>query len=290
MLKFTLASRHMDEGTRERFFYEWSIIHVALMLTTPTSMKLFKRYVQHFNIPDAASESLIYPLSSEGWESFAEHYVENYEDVVSSVHLRDYVERMHPHKFGSHRFITSISNFDLIYQRKDFRSGGVKLIHFLKKAGGLTQAQFNSRLLGVRAPRISQSVCERGLARKYVVNSALDINPEIFKGTLFEYGSTGLYAGIEELWLDGMDALARLCADRDSLKAFRATESGLIDAAGSISMVVVERVVFDFVTPGEMSPPPSILNPNSLEAAIDRQGYRPWELPSPVTEKTLTKS
>ena len=46
-------------------------------------------------------------------------------------------------------------------------------------------------------------------------------------------------------------------------------------------MVVVERVVFDYVTPGEMSPPPSILNSESLEVAIDRQGYRPWELPNP---------
>ena len=76
MLKFTLASRHKDEGTRGRFFYEWSIIHVALMLTSPSVMRLFKRYVQHFNIPEATNEDLIYPLSGEGWESFAEHLVE----------------------------------------------------------------------------------------------------------------------------------------------------------------------------------------------------------------------
>lgn len=284
MLKFTLASRHMDQGTRERFFYEWSIIHVALMLTTPSAMKVFKRYVQHFNIPEATSESLLYPLSAEGWESYAEHYVESYEDVVGSVHVKDYIERVHPHNFSSHRFITSILNFDLIYQRQDSRSGGVKLIHFLKKASGVSQAEFNSHLLNVRAPKILQAVCERRLVRKYVVNSALDINPAIFKGTLFEYGSTGLYAGIEEFWLDGMEAVARLRADRESLDAFRASEADVIDAAGSISMVVVERVVFDYVTPGEMSPPPSILNPDSLEAAIDRQGYRPWELLHSFTE------
>ena len=183
--------------------------------------------------------------------------------------------------FGSHRFITSISNFEPIYQRQDFRSGGVKLIHFLKKASGVSQAEFNSHLLNVRVPKILQAVCERGLVRKYVVNSALNIDPAIFKGTLFEYGSTGLYAGIEEFWLDGRNAVARLRADRESLHAFRASEAGVIDAPGSISMVVVERVVFDYVTPGEMSPPPSILNPDSLEAAIDRQGYRPWELPNP---------
>jgi hypothetical protein len=282
MLKFTLASRHMDGATRERFFYEWSIIHVALMLTSPSVMILFKRYVQHFNIPEASSDSLIYPLSIEEWESFAEHHVNSYEDVISSVHVKDYVERMQPHKFGSHRFITSISNFDTMFQREDFRSGGVKLIHFLKKVEGVSQAAFNSHMRGARASTLLQSVCERGLVRKYVVNTTLDTDPAIFKGTLFEYGSIGLYAGIEEFWLDDMSALARLREDRTSLDAFRFSEAGVIDAADSISMVVVERVVWDYVTQGEMSPPPSILNPNSLEAAIDRQGYRPWELPSPV--------
>ena len=279
MLKFTLASRHMDEGTRERFFYEWSIIHVALMVTSPSAMRLFKRYVQHFNIREAANDDLIYPLSEEGWESFSEHHVERYEDVAASVSEKDYIERLQPHRFSSHRFITSISTFDLIYQRQDFRSGGVKLIHFLKKAPGVSQAAFNAHLLSVRAPRLLKSVCGRGLVRKYVVNSSLDVDPAIFKGTLFEYGSTGLYAGIEEFWLDGTDAVARLRKNRESLDAFRASEADVIDAAGSISMAVVERVVFDYVTPGEMSPPPSILNPDSLEAAIDRQGYRPWELP-----------
>src|ERR1039458_7189897 len=100
MLKFTLASRHMDEGTRERFFYEWSIIHVSLMLTSPSVMQLFKRYVQHFNIDGVSGDMLVYRFAKEQWESFAEHWVETYQDVIDSVHNPDYIARMQPHKFG----------------------------------------------------------------------------------------------------------------------------------------------------------------------------------------------
>lgn len=278
MLKFTLASRHMEGGTRERFFYEWSIIHVSLMLTTPSVMQLFKRYVQHFNVLDVTDDMLVYPLSPEKWESFAEHWVDRYQGVIDSVHNREYVERMQAHRFGSHRFITSVSNFETIYQRQDFRSGGVKLIHFLKKNPGISQGDFNQRFRSVRAPKVQEGICTTGLVRKYVQNMLIDIDPAIFKGSLFEFGSIGLYAGIEEFWFDDISDVARLHTDVRALNAIRSSEPGLIDAVGSISMVVNERVVWDFVTPGELSPKPAILNPESLEAAINRQGYQPWEL------------
>ncbi len=286
MLKFTLASRHMDEGSRARFFYEWSVIHVSLMLTSPSVMQLFKRYVQHFNIEGVTEDVLVYRFARERWESFAEHWVETYQDVIASVHNPDYVARMQPHKFGSHRFITSVSDFETIYERKDFRSGGVKLIHFLKRDPEVTQNAFNEGFRNVRAPKLLKSVCETCLVRKYVQNALIDVDPAIFKGTLFEFGSIGQYAGIEEFWFDSVEDVARLCTDPRALDAIRSSEAGLIDADGSIAMVVKERVVWDFVTPGELSPRPAILNPASLEAAIDRQGYEPWELePHAATAK-----
>ena len=67
MLKFTLASRHMDEGSRARFFYEWSIIHVSLMLTSPSVMQLFKRYAQHFIIEGVTEGVLVYRFAKEQW-------------------------------------------------------------------------------------------------------------------------------------------------------------------------------------------------------------------------------
>ena len=50
MLKFMLASRRKREDTQERYFYEWGIIHVSLMLQTPSVMDSFRRYVQHYSI------------------------------------------------------------------------------------------------------------------------------------------------------------------------------------------------------------------------------------------------
>ena len=44
MIKFLLAARKKPQDTQERYFYEWGIIHVALMLTTPAVMKTFRRY------------------------------------------------------------------------------------------------------------------------------------------------------------------------------------------------------------------------------------------------------
>jgi hypothetical protein len=277
MLKFTLASRHADHGTRERFFYEWSIIHVALMLTTPSSMKLFKRYVQHFNLPQATNDMLVYPLSQEGWESYAEHWLEEYRDLLGATHNPDYVERMQPHAFGSLHFITSLTNFETVFEQKGFRSGGVKVIHFLKKDSNISQEVFSEGIRTNRANKLRQALGERGLIRKYVLDTALDLDAAVFKGSLFEHGDVGRYAAIETLWFDGFDEIRRLRSDPQALDAIRSSEKGLIDAESSISMVVHERVVFDFVTPGESNPLPAIFNPESLEAAIDRQGYRPWE-------------
>jgi hypothetical protein len=67
MMKFTLASRHKDDGTRERVFYEGSIIHVALMLTSPSVMKLFRRYVQHYNVLGVTNDMLVQPLGEDDY-------------------------------------------------------------------------------------------------------------------------------------------------------------------------------------------------------------------------------
>ena len=107
----------------------------------------------------------------------------------------------------------------------------------------------------------------------------MDLDPATFKGTLFEWGSIGLYAGMEEIWLDSLPTVAALRKDAAVYNAIRASEAAVVDAAASISMVVKERVVFDFVTPGEITSKPAILDPNSLEAAIYRQGYTGFDDP-----------
>ena len=45
--KFILADRRKPEDTQERYFYEWSITHVALMITNPPTQRAFTRCAQH---------------------------------------------------------------------------------------------------------------------------------------------------------------------------------------------------------------------------------------------------
>jgi hypothetical protein len=277
MMKFTLASRHPDGGTRERYFYEWSIIHVALMITGPHAPQAFRRYVQHFAVSGVSGEELLYPFSQEDWESFAEHWVEKYEDIAHSLHAPDYVQRMQPHRFGSQKFITGLSNFEVVYEKRGFRSGGIKLIHFLKSRPEVSQEEFNAWFCQQRGRRILDSVCNAGLVEKYVRNVPVSLDPATFRGTLFELGSIGLYAGMEELWCETVEGAIRLRRDQQICDQIRANERDFVDREGSISMIVKERVVWDFVTPGEMTPQPAILNPTSLEALIDQQGYSDFD-------------
>lgn len=133
---------------------------------------------------------------------------------------------------------------------------------------------------GSRAQTMRSVLGAKGLARKVVHDTPVRIDPAIFKGTIFEMGSIGLYAGMEEIWLDDVESIARISQDAEIRGALAAGEAGVVDAAESISMVVCERVVWDFVTPGEQTPQPAILNPESLEALIDGQGYGDFDKPA----------
>ena len=52
-----------------------------------------------------------------------------------------------------------------------------------------------------------------------------------------------------------------------------------VDPAGSFSMVVTERVVYDYTLGDESSPAPAVLDPGSLEARVDAQKYAGWNVP-----------
>ena len=100
MLKFMLAARRKREDTQERYFFEWGVIHVSLMLQTPSVMNSFRRYVQHYSIGGVADGMLIYPLSPMGMDNMADHVVDDYEAVGIPYKDEDYPNRMQPHKFG----------------------------------------------------------------------------------------------------------------------------------------------------------------------------------------------
>ena len=278
-LKFLICGRRKRQDTQERYFYEWGNIHVALMLTTPTPMRAFRRYVQHFSVSGVTSDMLVYRLSPMEWDNMADHWIATYEDFLEALTGESYVQRMQPHQFGDKEFVLELAHGKSLFQTADFKSGGLKLIHWFKKQPGISVEEFQRRWAGEYAPAFLQAVTENGLIRKYVQNTEDRLPPEVFKGTLFERGGYGGYTGMEEIWLDGMEALARFHEDKKLVDLMRTRMAPLIDESDSFSMVATERVVFDFVTPQEMTPAPAILNPDSLEARIGSQGYRDWNIP-----------
>jgi hypothetical protein len=278
MMKFILAARRKPGDTQERYFYEWGIIHVALMITNPSTQRAFKRYVQHFSINGVAPELLWHPLSSMAWDNMADHWIESMEDLAQATHGADYKQRMQPHKFGDDAFCVELTDDRVIHEAPGFQSGGVKLIHFLRQREGLSDAEFERRWRGEHAELVRNTVCASGLVRKYVQNPRLPLDASLFKGTLFEKGGVGQHAGIEELWFSSLEDLARLRRDAPTWERIAASGRALTDPR-SFSMVTTERVVFDYVTPGRLSPLPAVLTGGTLEAHIDAQGYGDFHVP-----------
>jgi hypothetical protein len=279
MIKFIIAARRKREDTQERYFYEWGIIHVALMVTTPSVMQTFRRYVQHYSIPGIEDDRLLHPLSPMAWDNMADHWLDGLEQMVTAVRAGDNVARMQPHVFGDKEFVLQLMEGEVLHEAAGFQSGGVKLIHFLKRDPRLTRAEFNARWRGSHAPALLAATVGPARLRRYVQNRALEFERSFFRGSIFEHGEVNGYDGVEEFWFDTVDDLSKLRHDPAILGAVRDSEAGLVDAGCSFSMVTTERVIYDYTRGADSSPQPAILNPESLEAAIFRQGLSGWNLP-----------
>lgn len=266
MMKFLIVSRRPNGGSYERLLYEWSVIHVALMLTTPVVTRVFKRYVQHYGLWDVPDSDLLYPRAPERWETMADHWVETYDDLVASVSSPDYIARMRQHTFSDREFVLMVGTETTIFDRDDFRSGGIKLVHWHKPRKGLSQADFDRRFATERGPALAAALKPHGL-RRYTQTVPVDADPAVFKGTLFERGLVGEYTGLEEIWLESTDDLAAIKADKAATDAVRASGDGLFEPGGTFSMVMLERVAFDFVTK-EKNRMAAVQDPGSLEASL----------------------
>ena len=277
MLKFMLAAQRQPGVTRGRYFYEWGIIHVALLLSTPSSISSFRRYVQHYSIDGIRDDMLIYPLSPMDWDNMADHVVDDYEAIGVPFRSDDYPNRMQPHKFGSDDFAVELLEWETLFEEEGFYAGGVKLIHWLRKKPGLSAGEFNARWRD-HAHRMLEIV-PKGLVRKLVLDTSVPMDPVVFKGTLFEFGHVGHYAGIEEIWFDTVEDVARLRQDSELYKTLRAGYDSFVAEEDTFSMVTTERVICDYITPGHISPAPAVLVPGTLEHMVDKHGYKGWNIP-----------
>jgi hypothetical protein len=279
VIKFMLASRRKPGDTQEKYFYEWGVIHVALMITTPSVMRTFRRYAQHFTVNGVDGGALLYPLSDMAWDNFADHWLERAEDNLVPFRSDDYMQRMHPHDFGDNSFVIEMTREVFVHEEPDFRPGGVKLLHFVKRRDGLGDDEFAVAWRERHAPTLlGASDDGRRLVRKYVQSLQVPLDPVAFKGTLFALAGVGGYAGVEELWFDGLRDMLAFTGDPGVRTAILGDESP-IDCAGTFSMVTTERVVYDYTLGAASSPAPAVLDPASLEAAVDRQRYQGWNAP-----------
>jgi hypothetical protein len=126
---------------------------------------------------------------------------------------------------------------------------------------------------------VLEQVSGRVSLRKYVQSAVFTGDPALFKGTLFERADVGAYAGVEELWFDDVESVSRVGGEAGLRDALLGSYREFVEREGTFSMVVTERVVYDYTRAAGSSPPPAVLAEGSLEAAIDRQQYRGWNVP-----------
>jgi hypothetical protein len=233
--------------------------------------------VQHYSISGIENDMLVYPLSAMAWDNMADHVVDDYEAIGLPFKDQDYPNRMQPHKFGDDAFAVELLDWETLYEEDGFYGGGVKLIHWLRKRPELSYEEFNAawREHGKNMVQIAPP----GLIRKLVIDKHVPMDPSVFKGTLFEFGNVGHYAGVEEIWFRNVDDLAGLRRDPALYRALRGSYETFVDEDDTFSMVTTERVIYDFITPGRISPKASVLVPGTLEAEVDKQGYNGWNVP-----------
>jgi hypothetical protein len=276
VIKFMLISRRKPGDTQEKYFYEWGIIHVALMITTPSVMRTFRRYAQHFTVNGVDGDRLLYPLSDMAWDNFADHWLDRPEDNLVPFDSDDYMQRMHPHNFGDSHFVIEYAREAFRDEEPGFGGGGVKLVHIVKSRPGLAPAEFAALWRERHAAALLTAGATR--PRRLVQNLHAEVDGEDFKGTLFELAGVGGYAGIEELWFDDLEALLRFTGD-EAVRGTVLGDGSPIDLEGSFSLVTTERVVYDYTLGDQSSPPPAVLDPDSLEARVDAQKYAGWSVP-----------
>lgn len=276
MIKFMLVSRRKPGDTQEKYFYEWGIIHVALMITTPSVMRTFRRYAQHFTVNDVDGERLLYPLSEMAWDNFADHWLDKPEDNLVPFRSDDYMQRMHPHNFGDSNFIIEYARETFREEQPGYAPGGVKLVQVVRRRPDLSVDEF-ARSWGEQYAR---ALLTAGATRpgRLVQSLHAEVDRSDFAGTLFELAGVGGYAGVEELWFDDLDALLRFTEDGAVRGAVLGGDSP-VDPAGSFSLVTTERVVYDYTLGDESSPASAVLDPSSLEARVDAQKYAGWNVP-----------
>lgn len=254
--------------TRERFDYEWSVIHTSLMVTTPSVMRTFERYVQHRCVRDELDWASMVPPTTD-WYNSSRHDLADLSQLQEQIFGgEDYPRRMFGHNFGDDSFVIELTTSETVLDTAASHpgSGGVKLLNFLKRRDGLSQVEFEQQWRNSYTEAfLSAAKASNNSVQRYVQNYQLPLDASIFAGSLFEAGGVQTYSGIEEIWFDDLESLKRFQSDPAAVNALAPALGAIAEIDQSFSMTVVERVVWDQTGDG---PQPAVLDPNSFEAKL----------------------
>jgi EthD domain len=243
-VKFVLANRRKDGMTLEKFRYEWGVVHVAIMVTSPGATQRIRRYVQGYSLEDVFPDvPLAYPYSPEHWDGFASLAFDTLEEFLTSVQPR----RGGPgHDFSHPSMVVDVTGDEVVvFEREDDTAreeDTVKLVHFLRPAQGVSRARFAGGWRDGYATAVAAAT--RGAARKYALSPPVPLDASPFEGTPYGQGAFGTYWGIEELSFASREDFAAFAGDAQAQELIFKAGNGLVDTADSFSMVVTDRLCF----------------------------------------------
>jgi hypothetical protein len=246
MNKFILANRRKEGMTLEQFRYEWGVVHVAVMLTTPSAMQIFRRYVQGYPLEDVDGSALAYPLAPERWDGCASLSFETLDDFARSMEEPDYLVRARPHDFSDPAMVLELTGEEVIFDDLAApEEDVVKLVHFLRRAPGVGREEFASVWRDEYAAAVTDATRDgKGLVLKYVQNPTLGLEGSVFEGSAYAQGVFGSYGGIEEFFFASRADFDAFTQDAGVRELLRERGAGIADADGSFSMVVTDRLRF----------------------------------------------
>ncbi len=240
-VKFVLANRRKDGMTLEEFRYEWGVVHVAVMVTSPGATERIRRYVQGYSLEETFPDvPLVYSYSPEHWDGFASLEFGTLQEFLTSVQPRGGPAR----QFSDPSMVVDVTGADVVLfdELKAREEDTVKLVHFLRPAPGVSRERFADWWRGGYAAAVAAAA--RGAARKYVLSPPVPLDASPFTGTPYGQGAFGAYWGIEELFFASREEFAAFAADTRARELIARAGEGLVDGVGSFSMVVTERLRF----------------------------------------------
>jgi EthD domain len=241
-VKFVLANRRKEGMSLEQFRYEWGVVHVAIMVTTPAATDRIRRYVQGFSLEELFPHvPLVYPFSSDHWDGFASLTFETLDEFLTSVRPR----RGGPaHNFSHPSMVVDVTGERVIFDDLDAAAeeDTAKLVHFLRPAPGVTRARFAAAWHDSYASSVTRAA--RGAACKYVQNPPIPLETSPFEATVYGQGTFRAYWGIEELIFASRARFSAFADDARARELLGKAGDGLVDASGSFSMIVTDRLRF----------------------------------------------